>query len=345
MSDIDYDALTVANKVLVILTIVFIVFINGILIIKIVRKPKFFQSPKLMLLISLAIVDIFHGFFSLVINALILFEDINLTHCPTLITGRFYHDVDISFLYGVGVVFLALELVVRHKCRSTLLSKRKGLIALIFCFVPGILALIFVLPFTISAFDWDECTYRYSKTRIQAMYSLCYIVLPILAFIASIVILFIKLNPQSESFGDQRNVDRGVGIGKSLGFSPSEQQGSQQPLKSASTSENSLHRQSDDLDYNDIPLEDYSTNESEVYAATTQPIFTNDVSLLSNPVHEKRVLLFVAISLLVCVVPFGASSLSDVSLPMFTGTLVQNNLFWLFNVRSILAPFIWLVAL
>jgi hypothetical protein len=87
MQTIDYEAGLLAGKILSIIFIILIVSLNGILILKMVKKPKFFLSPKFMLINSLAIGDLIFALFPIVVSAKIVFGDRDMT-CVTRVTAN-----------------------------------------------------------------------------------------------------------------------------------------------------------------------------------------------------------------------------------------------------------------
>jgi hypothetical protein len=321
MPTIDYHAYEIATKVLCISFLILITFINLTLIEKILKKPKFFTFPKFMILISLAAADIVHALFYLLYATLMIFNKVESNPCGLQFAIKVYHELAISFIYGIGITLLAIELVIRHKGLNSMSSTTQTLVGFTFSSIPWLLAAAVILPLTMVGFDFQYCiAINFTKSRVLTMYSVCDIASPGLAFLTCLVFSIVKLNRRQESYHAQNNPQQNFNAG------PVTEKGSQSG------------------GYNYVHLPAYRTHEQPDVFSSTQPLFSNS-SPPTNTLKEKRVLFAVAVVLLLCVVPVGVATVSQPTLSVFDRIVAGSTLEWLLNFRSILAPAILLFAL
>jgi hypothetical protein len=340
MPEVDLNELDLADKVLCITFIVLIVFINGILILKIVRKPKFFLSPKFMSLLSLAIADIALALFSILVFTLSEFGEIDR---PTpLVAATIYNDFGINFIYSFGIMTLEFELVFRHKWKYPESTKLQILAALFFASTPWFLVVSSILPVLITNNVVLEDFYTLEPDIILlGMYSLCDIALPVIAVLFCAFIMLIKLSPRPESLYE-RSGSNFAGKYSSLVEDVNqmsnisvEQPCTQNHNAVATTTDTNTFRGIFDAP-NNVPLPEYLTHESQ---------FPHDTTF-TKPAQERRVLLCVALANLICVVPYGAYKVAGATtLSDFNNTFLIQTFAWLSNFRSIITPFFWLLAL
>ncbi|XP_055898717.1 uncharacterized protein LOC106065742 [Biomphalaria glabrata] len=150
------DELLIADKALIVIFILLICLINGALIVTQVRKPMFYQSVKLMMIISLAIGDIIFALFPLVVLARGFFEaDPTFMTCRLSTNITTYMSYLIHFVYGLGLVVLAAEVFLRNRIQSIHDNNYKSLSAVGASSVPWILGLIIVLPLCMSNVNYE----------------------------------------------------------------------------------------------------------------------------------------------------------------------------------------------
>ncbi|KAK0065852.1 POU domain class 6 transcription factor 2, partial [Biomphalaria pfeifferi] len=151
----DTDELLIADKALIVIFILLICLINGALIVTQVKKPMFYQSVKLMMIISLAIGDIIFALFPLVVLARGYFEaDLTLMTCRLSTNITTYMSYLIHFVYGLGLVVLAAEVFLRNRIQI-IHDNYKTLSAVGASGVPWILGLIIVLPLCMSNVNYE----------------------------------------------------------------------------------------------------------------------------------------------------------------------------------------------
>uniref|UniRef100_A0A0B7APK7 G-protein coupled receptors family 1 profile domain-containing protein n=1 Tax=Arion vulgaris TaxID=1028688 RepID=A0A0B7APK7_9EUPU len=191
-----------AHKALIVIFIISILLINGFLIFKIVRKGGFFYNPRSLTIISLSIGDIFLALFSLSVWAKFYYDDVLDMTCSTANSSIVYQEYLIHFVYGVGLIVLAGELVHRYKGQVPVSNNKISIIKSIgYSAAPWLLGLVIVLPLTLAG-DNDLSGYLLSlscrvvnKGRFVAVYVISMLLPVWLAPIVSILIICIKLLP------------------------------------------------------------------------------------------------------------------------------------------------------
>jgi hypothetical protein len=412
MPEIDNYVLVRFDKVLSILFIVLIFTANGRLLLKIVRTPKYFTSPKFTVLISLAIGDLLNGIYSLLVETLFLFEKVDLNNnCVVWMTSKIYHDFVLSLIYGVGVMLLAFEVVARHLRRNTTPPKRQGLLSFSLSIIPWLIGLAIVVPLMTEEIDWVKCNYQFPNSITFRLYYLCNIVPPVGAIIFCCVVKCMKLTPTPISLdpaaATRGGYDRRIGNAIPMRNLPPQQPFSEQrfppttgypnhgffqtrvppttgypnygisqqhfpPTKGYPNHGISQQRFPPTTGYlnNDFPQKRFPptraidhnfyyerppnshphipTPDYHIYlpqVPTLPPprrLTSNNEPPPINPVLELTILFRVAIAHFICVAPYGMYYISRATTDHFAGVVIENTLFWLFNLRSIVTPCMWL---
>uniref|UniRef100_A0A2C9L2F1 G-protein coupled receptors family 1 profile domain-containing protein n=1 Tax=Biomphalaria glabrata TaxID=6526 RepID=A0A2C9L2F1_BIOGL len=188
----DMAQLLISDKALTVIFILLICLINGALIVTQVRKPMFYQKVKLMMIISLAIGDIFFALFPLVVQARLLFEDDkSFMTCRLSTNTTTYMSFLIHFVYGLGLVVLAAEVFLRNRIQSIHDNRYKIVTAVAASSVPWILGLIIILPLCMSNVDYES--YCINSQSLESMFGVS-VFLPVsLSIVVSIVLSCVHL--------------------------------------------------------------------------------------------------------------------------------------------------------
>jgi hypothetical protein len=106
----------------------------------------------------------------------------------------------ITFVYGVGLVVLAGELVWRYKGKPSSANTSINMVkTIVLSSIPWILGLIIVLPLTMAGidyyYDYDGLCYISSTTSIYAMFGVSVILPAVLAVVVCFVVLCIRFVP------------------------------------------------------------------------------------------------------------------------------------------------------
>ncbi|KAK3722356.1 hypothetical protein RRG08_041959 [Elysia crispata] len=197
MDTIDYDAREIAWKVLIVTTIVLTLLWNAALLYKIVRAAGGVaailtgqRGPRHQTFVSLIIGDVFVALFTMVIRARVLFENDTSLTCRSFVLADFYFQFIMPFVYGVGLVVLAVEgMMFRRRARAAHSSQSPGaLVSLAISSVPWIFGIIIALPLTIAGADLDKCQVNFTLSRLRAILYVCQL-LPV-----AMAIFFTSLN-------------------------------------------------------------------------------------------------------------------------------------------------------
>ncbi|BFZ13191.1 hypothetical protein BsWGS_16230 [Bradybaena similaris] len=158
MEEIDMPSLTAGNKGLIICFIMAILVANFFLIYTTVRKGQFLYKPKSLIMISMAIGDLFLALFPMVVLARGLFEGSDLVlPCSTERASTVYLKFLIHFVYGFGLITMAVELVHRYKTQQKQGKDIRDIVqSLIYSAVPWFLGLIIILPITLAGMTVPE---------------------------------------------------------------------------------------------------------------------------------------------------------------------------------------------
>ncbi|CAL1546468.1 unnamed protein product [Lymnaea stagnalis] len=172
MYDSGYDAEAdlIANKGLHIIFIIAILLANGLLIFNNVRKGDVMYKPKTLTILSLSIGDVLMALFPMVVATRMFFGDFaqRTMPCSLITTYTVYMPYLITFVYGLGLMVLGLEIVQHHKISS--LSKNSKLIcSLIASSIPWILGLIIILPLGLANIDMDTCENSQTIDQFKAL--------------------------------------------------------------------------------------------------------------------------------------------------------------------------------
>uniref|UniRef100_A0A0B7A994 G-protein coupled receptors family 1 profile domain-containing protein n=1 Tax=Arion vulgaris TaxID=1028688 RepID=A0A0B7A994_9EUPU len=381
MPDINYHALLRANKVLVVKSIFFIVMFNLIMISKTKGNRGFMYNPRSLTLISMGIGDIILALFPLVVDAIMVYHG-KLESCQTLNMSYLYGEILIHFVYAVGLIVLAVELVYRYKRQFTVTNTYRNIMISIICSaVPWFLGLVIILPMMLINTEWSMCG-GVTRYRWMAVYSVA-VVLPVcLALIVCSVVQCIRLPTTNDAVASAQNT----------GYISQ-----QYPMTDVTDTQ---HITTSPPDYDEMNTNDrsaliqYVTEETPpqplvqrypapkfanyyplppqypqqqqqmvqssvvlsgpVYTAQTgNPLMSDNpaVSINQNPQKEKQTLLAVSILMFICVMPFTVYVMMSLNRDPILDTDTHNkyiseilhwSFIWLSRFRSIITPIIWI---
>ncbi|CAG5130519.1 unnamed protein product [Candidula unifasciata] len=210
MAELDYVAILDAYKGLSICFIISITLSNCVLIFKTIQKGRFIYIPRSLILISLAIGDIFLALFGLVVLARTFFEGLSVVSdfaCSTQQALRSYVYFLIHFVYGVGLIVLALEFVQRNRTPQPNENAASSIVkSIVYSAFPWISGLVIILPLTIAnAYIYgykngiDVCAMFVSLSRLNAMYVVSVILPAIVSVGVCGAVMCVKLSPASYS--------------------------------------------------------------------------------------------------------------------------------------------------
>ncbi|KAH9492303.1 hypothetical protein Btru_024632 [Bulinus truncatus] len=190
-----FKALVVVNKALCFIFIIPIVATNSLLIWKHVRKTKFYFLPKNMIVISLAVGDVILALFPLIVDAVSVFVDSLFLkdNCRLILAYGTYKYFLIHFVFGLGLVVLGTEILLREKLKKLFLNQ-KPLVAIVASSTPWILGLLIVVPICLSKGGYFRCETLYSP---ETKYAVSVFVPASLALISSIVVLCVSTQGRS----------------------------------------------------------------------------------------------------------------------------------------------------
>ncbi|KAK0065849.1 POU domain class 6 transcription factor 2 [Biomphalaria pfeifferi] len=183
----DMSQLLLADQELIAIFILLICLINGALLITQVKKPMFYDSVKLMMIISLAIGDIIFALFPLVVLAIQYSEaDLTFMTCRLITIVTTYMSYLIHFVYGLGLVVLAAEVFLRNRIQSIHENNYKIISAVGASSVPWILGLIIILPLCMSNVNYEsQCT---NSQSLEFMFGVSVFLPVLLSIVISIVL-------------------------------------------------------------------------------------------------------------------------------------------------------------
>ncbi|CAG5118068.1 unnamed protein product [Candidula unifasciata] len=211
----DLVAFNDGNKSLIVCFIITILLANFYLIYVTVRKGGFFYRAKSLTMISMAIGDIFLALFPLIVLARGIFEGPELSlPCSTTRASTVYLKFLIHFVYGFGLITLAVELVHRYKTQQKQEKTTRNIIqSVIYSAVPWLLGLIVVLPLTLANLQGSDsdivqpgpnailtpfllrCFDILTKKRGLSMYGVCVLLPAPLAVVVCIIMMCIRILP------------------------------------------------------------------------------------------------------------------------------------------------------
>ncbi|XP_059151794.1 uncharacterized protein LOC131938012 [Physella acuta] len=194
---IDMDALQNAAKALLIIFIILITISNGALVIKIMRQKQFFYSPKYLVLISLAVGDIFLALFALVIQAMMFFQlhEDGFDGCRLGFYSNVYENYILNFVYGTGLIVLSAEFVYRRRSNRPRTTTHFDLIrSFLISSFPWLLSLLIILPLSMSGVDLESCRLNFTLDRKNAQIVVSTVLPACLAVIAAVVIACFKMD-------------------------------------------------------------------------------------------------------------------------------------------------------
>ncbi|CAG5118069.1 unnamed protein product [Candidula unifasciata] len=347
MPEVDAEILLNANKGLTIGFIICICIINILLIIKTAFKNWFLYSPKYVTIISLALGDIFLALYSLVIYCRIVFESINLG-CRLMVSYYVYLYWVIHSVYGIGLIVLAVELVIRYKQRFVIKKTCSSILIAVTCgMIPWIVGLAVVLPVTLVGFDWDTCRQDIESDRVLARHYASVIIPAGLAVIVCIVVCCIPLTPRAIMYGTETHT-RGMVIHTNNAPSVI-------PVNVTTVNSANPYQTDKSGSWNNSFVNTATSNSTtshhvsgEPRAFVPVPDYDQAEPIVVGAGREKIVLLITAILFFLCVVPLAAwnmyillgNVLTDLSL--FAITFLSQAFLWLSVFRSLITPLIWL---
>ncbi|CAG5123993.1 unnamed protein product [Candidula unifasciata] len=328
MPDIDHDALSKATKVLCVLFIVIVCCINAFLIFIVARKPRFVSSPWCLMLISLSIADIFLALFSLVVNARLTYEHTSLPF-GTNLTAQYYQTFIISFVYGVGLILMAVELILRHRRLTPFLKRYLVVVAFAFSALPWLVMLVIDLPLILSDVNWEKSQVEGTPERSRAKIWVSVLVPAILAVVICLVITFINLEPvMNTPETGYRLSTRFLATSHERRFIPDYNHHHVQQYHQRQT-------------INNYHTSQHATESQHPNNHPADVTFQTPTLSTTNAVSEKCVLLFVALIYFICVVPQAALFVSDSKISVRIFLILLHSFYWICNFRSILTPAIW----
>ncbi|RUS90470.1 hypothetical protein EGW08_001738 [Elysia chlorotica] len=198
MAAVDYDGRETAWKALIVATIALTLVWNAALFYKIKKAAGGIvailtgqRGPRHQTLVSLIIGDVFVALFSLVVFARITFENqtFSIIKCREYVLSGAYFSYIMPFVYGVGIVVLALEgILYRRRVRTAPASRSPGaLVALAVSTVPWIFGLTIALPLNIVGVDLDSCDFHINIGRARAIVYVCHVLPVAMAIFFTIV--------------------------------------------------------------------------------------------------------------------------------------------------------------
>ncbi|CAL1547989.1 unnamed protein product [Lymnaea stagnalis] len=169
-------------------------------------------KPKSLTVFSLAIGDVFLALFSMVVYTKYLFEDDFFeNHCHLFITAGVYRFYLNTFVYGIGLIVLGLEIILHH--RISCLSKLYQVVcSMVASSIPWILGLIIILPLALANIDVNHCRSTSSRDQLKNLLVVSIIIPASGAIITSVLtIVFVKcgvkvLNHQAVSNNPENRV-------------------------------------------------------------------------------------------------------------------------------------------
>ncbi|XP_059176851.1 uncharacterized protein LOC131956434 [Physella acuta] len=195
---VDVEAVQYATKALLISFIIVITISNGALVIKIMRRKHFLYSPKHLLLISLAVGDIFLALFALVIQAKLMFQmhELGLEECRKGIYSNVYANYLPNFVYGFGLVVLSVEFVYRRRSKRRRTTGNYELLrSFLISSLPWFHGLyLIVLPQTFAGVDLNTCRLSFTLERTSGQIVVSMVLPACLALITAVVVVCFKID-------------------------------------------------------------------------------------------------------------------------------------------------------
>uniref|UniRef100_A0A2C9LZE3 G-protein coupled receptors family 1 profile domain-containing protein n=1 Tax=Biomphalaria glabrata TaxID=6526 RepID=A0A2C9LZE3_BIOGL len=352
---IDREAMMITSKVFLIIFIIAILIINGLLLAKHVRKTYFWNSPKNLTFISMAIGDIFLALFPLVVEAKFIFDfDMSMAdNCSLNLAYESYMYHLIHFVYGVSLVLLNVEILFRLRLQYFVFLK-KYLVPVLGSCIPWFLGLIIVLPLCLSH------TYRCKTWYTVETFSVTVIVPACLALTTSCVSFFLKChkdkasavksNPDvnlTQAPDNRPNVYSKSQTSTTVQLSQEQQifiETGQQPEQKDSSLDRKQQQQLFlDREEPHHPILIQATQPQKLSRRQNKnPVYTSQ----ANPKKEQLRILIVSIVFFFMVIPFAAlkiylhfSYIDDRD----TYILLYRIFYWMMLSRSFLTPIIFLV--
>ncbi|BFZ13252.1 hypothetical protein BsWGS_16291 [Bradybaena similaris] len=325
MPEVDGEILTKASRGLAISFIICISVINILLVIKTAFKKGFIYCPRSLTIISLALGDIFLALYGLVIYCVVLFEAVSYS-CRLLLSFWVYVYFILHCVYGVGLIVLAVEMVIRHKRRSLIRRKPTEIvIALICSLIPWIVGLGVVIPLTLVGTDWESCTQVLTPERSLARYYGSVIIPAGLAVIVCVVASCIPSTPREVIYESNTQTGEETNKTNAYGGFPT----------NSTTTVHVMSSQNDTFGVQNGSVNQISHGEQE------QP-------LVVHTGREKIVLVLTSIVFFLCVVPNAAFTIHLLigipeDLTVFVYSVMVQGFYWLSVFRSLITPLIWLV--
>lgn len=203
MASIDYKDFDYSSKNVTFCLTVYIFIANSLLIFKTARKRDFLYRPRSFLVISLAIGDIILAFKTFRMKARILFDtSMGKSGCSSAETSAMYTNYLVHFVYGMGLIALAMELLGRYE-RRPLVGSTAVVKGIVLSAVPWVLGLAVVLPFTVT--ETNQCPKFLLTTcvdcGVQDFYSVSVLLPACVAVIVSVE-MHMKSAPVQQAYQD-----------------------------------------------------------------------------------------------------------------------------------------------
>lgn len=340
MPEIDGAALNKADKGLSIVFIVCISLINILLINKIAFKKGCLYSPRNLTIISLAVGDIFLALYSLVIKTRILFDGVYLG-CRLMVTHRLYANYLIHFVYGVGLIVLAVELMTRRKHRFITRTPAAFFKAVLCSAIPWVFGVVVVLPLTLVGFDWQTCNNGQDRRLSKFCVS---IIFPAgLAVVMCVTASCTRATPRAVSY--KRTIQSKDEVLNMIntnaefpGYGTTAKNGHPYQIHKNGIWNNSFVDVSTTFQQ--------TTDEPPVFIPP--PDYDQEKLIVVDTAREKIVLVVTSIIFFLCVVPSAAFNIYGLrgeftdQLSLFSFTILYEGFNWLSIFRSMVTPLIWL---
>ncbi|CAL1543975.1 unnamed protein product, partial [Lymnaea stagnalis] len=365
------------------LCIIFILLIllsNALLIWKNARELDFYSRPKNQIILSLAIGDIIVVLFPLsVLVRNFLPEDYqpNLMSCSLAKTSETYMRFLLHFVYGLGLVILAIELLCRNKIHDMTADKTgKIFVSIVLSAIPWLLGLIFVLPLCLANIDMTTCSSVQTLDQAEAAVVISVILPACAAVVMCIVVYCHELPPaqyqqttatstpmvtiMTSHSNSPLQSGRGFTAAPTFGYHPGYQYPQQpipgqhplqqypQQMKNFQANQPCVAEQPNVAQQPLVAQQYYATQQPYVAQQPHGLYVQNDAGItLSKYRREKSRLLAVAIVFFLLVVPQAIYQLSYALNPTrtkmerrITATAIHDFVLWLMVIRSFVTPLI-----
>lgn len=324
--------------------IVLIIVSNSLLILKISRNRGYIYHRRNLILMSLATGDIFLALFPLIVYAR---RHFGVDHsCGIVNAEQVYLHFLIHFVYGAGLITLAMELVVRYNGPMETGPTAKNIVkSLVFSVVPWILGLTVVLPLTKSSFPLTDTCEFISTIWIKIVLIISVLLPACMAFIVCIAVKCTRLAPVEYTSTTVR----------SQGGQPDVVQATcntQHPFSNIHGPQwiptiSAPYYNENGNEYPKPPTAGQYSSTHTLYVLSQQCHPEHDTAkytmeIPADPRREKTLLLILSIAHCVCIIPFTVLLIASLDDYQLDSVILQSFFKWLSVFRSGLTPFIWI---